>query len=293
MDECRWAGIKCNDSSRGTVLTAINRKNKEGEFMNIGQFARLIFYSSQNTLFTIGSLFRRGKKYEELKKMKNTHECERCFIIATGPSLTLDDIHLLRDEYTIAMNNICMLYNKTDWRPNLYGIQDYEVYNRLEKTLLENPKGVFVSQIIAEKKKSAEAFAQFPLNTYYLQYDYRYTDKLPIKFSDNAYKVVYDAYSITFSLMQIAIYMGFKEIYLLGADCNQGVGQKNHFIENGHEEAKEKLITAAYRNIYAHEHIKKFCESKGVKVFNATRGGMLEVYERVNLDDMVDKKGSS
>ncbi len=37
--------------------------------------------------------------------------------------------------------------------------------------------------------------------------------------------------------------------------------------------------------IHVHSN-KKYADKNGVKIFNATRGGMLEVFERVDLDDM-------
>lgn len=255
----------------------------------IGKLLRKLLYFIQNVFFNIFSFFRFSKKYSKLKQLKNKFEGKRCFIIATGPSLNIKDIRLIKNEFTFAMNNVCLLYDKTDWRPDFYGIQDKKVFKKLKHILLDNPERVFVSQHIAKEIKNREIFGQFPLNSYYMQYDYRYTKKLPIKFSKNSHRVVYDAYSITFSLMQIAVYMGFKEIYLLGTDCNQEVGKKNHFIESGHIEDIKKLKTSAVRNIYAHQKINIFCKKNDVKVYNATRGGSLEVYDRVNLEDIIKK----
>ena len=53
------------------------------------------------------------------------------------------------------------------------------------------------------------------------------------KFSDNAFEVVYSGYTITYSLIQLAVYMGFKEIYLIGVDCNYSSNKNNHFKDYG------------------------------------------------------------
>lgn len=225
--------------------------------------------------------------FKELKSLRNKYEGKRCFILATGPSLNVDDILLLKDEFTIGMNNVCLLYDKISWRANMLGVQDELVYNRIFPVLERFPENVFVSSEIGRVFPNSSCFNQFPLNFYYHQYDYRYSNKLSAKYSDNAFRTVYDSYSITFSLMQIAIYMGFKEIYLLGCDCNQAVGKVNHFIENGYVESSDKLSTAADRMIFSHNEIKKFCDARGVKVFNATRGGALEVYPRVKLEEVI------
>ena len=43
----------------------------------------------------------------------------------------------------------------------------------------------------------------------------------------------YSGFSITYSLIEIAVYMGFREIYLIGADCNFTKKEEMHFVEHG------------------------------------------------------------
>ena len=51
------------------------------------------------------------------------------------------------------------------------------------------------------------------------------------KFSDDAFAVVYSGYFDHIFSIQIAVYMGFKEIYLLGTDCNYS-GNMQHHLRN-------------------------------------------------------------
>ena len=44
--------------------------------------------------------------------------------------------------------------------------------------------------------------------------------KNPIGFSRDIASVVYSGQTVTYSMIQFAAYMGFKEIYLIGVDCN-------------------------------------------------------------------------
>ena len=78
-----------------------------------------------------------GKKtiYDRLLDYKGIHEGERCFVIATGPSLTMEDLESLGGEYTIAMNSICKLYDQTDWRPTYYAVQDNLVFDKMQDIL--------------------------------------------------------------------------------------------------------------------------------------------------------------
>lgn len=273
-------------------FTKLKTLEKNYEFFYVlGKISRFFVISFQNFVLLISGLYRRiggySKRYYKLKKMRSSHSGERCFIVATGPSLTVQDLELIQNEFSFGMNSVCMLYGKTKWRPSFYGIQDEEVYKRMKEYLFEEPSNVWVSSNIRKKDKESVIFNVFPLNSKYNYFLYRYTNKLKVRFSSNSYAIVYDAYSITFSLIQIAVYLGFKKIYLLGCDCNQKVGQKNHFAEYGHVEEDNKLRTAADRNIYSHIKIKSFCEKKGVEIINCTRGGKLEVYQREELEKVL------
>lgn len=221
--------------------------------------------------------------YEKLKLLKDKHRGERCFIVATGPSLTIEDLERLENEITFSMNSICLAFNETDWRPTYYGIQDIKVFTSL-KDNIENisVEYKFIGDNIATRIKRTSDHYVFPLNMLNHRYSHK---KYHSKFSDDAFAVVYSGYSITYSLIQIAVYMGFEEIYLLGADCNYSSDMNHHFKEYGHvdpsfSEAHDQMV-AAYKVA------KQYSDRNNVKIYNATRGGMLEVFERVELEEVL------
>lgn len=225
------------------------------------------------------------KRYEKILQYKNKHLGERCFIIATGPSLTIKDIEMLKNEVTFGMNSIAKIFEQTNWRPTYYGIQDRQVYEKLEDIISENFKdNVFIADQIANLFEVPDRYIQFPYNGNYHIYEGDYLE-YNAKFSDNAYHIVYDGYSITYSLIQVAVYMGFKEIYLLGCDCNYVKGQQNHFIESGFVD--KNASSNAERMLVGYKAAKKYTESHNIHIYNATRGGMLEVFPRVRLEDII------
>ena len=73
----------------------------------------------------------------------------------------------------------------------------------------------------------------------------------------------------------------------MGCDCSYDVDRsKSYFVDHGivdptFKEAGNRMTAAYYR-------AKEFADKNNVKIFNATRGGKLEVFERVNLDDIVN-----
>ena len=68
---------------------------------------------------------RNSNKY--LKTLKNRYAGKRCFVIGNGPSLTKEDLELLRNEVTFASNRIYKMFDKTDWRPTFYAVFDESV----------------------------------------------------------------------------------------------------------------------------------------------------------------------
>lgn len=230
-------------------------------------------------------------KYDYIKRMKNTHVGERCFIVATGPSLTFEDLDKLANAgvFCFGMNTCVLALNKTKWVPDLLGVEDEYVYEKIEEALLKESKGrlkdkILISHNVEQYFKSAKNFKVFPQNI--LDHKYDLNKYGTIKFSDNCYETVYDAWSILFSMCQFAIYMGFKEIYFLGTDCTYNKN-KNHFIDHGVVDSHAFL--AGDRLIYCHKKFKDFADSKKVKVYNCTRGGMLEVYPRKTLEEVLNK----
>lgn len=229
-----------------------------------------------------------GNQYGDIKVLKGKYAGKRCFIICTGPSLTTDDLEKIRGEYTFGMNSICLLADKTSFRPTFYGCNDLRVYKKLKASIEQycgNQIEVFVSDRIKRHGDVKKGWHVFPENVAYHTYDRWFKQNFWCKFSGDCYRTVYGMHSITHSIIQIAVYMGFKEIYLLGADCSFPKGKKIHFQDYGVHDTT--IDTARERNIAGYEEVKKQMDKYAFTVFNATRGGALEVFERVNLDDLL------
>lgn len=262
-------------------------KNKRFNTRNILRFGKCELRKKAFDLKKIRRLLKSDKTYLPIKDVKDSHNGERCFIICTGPSLTLDDVLKLRNEFTFGMNSICKLFSTTDWRPSVYGIQDLHVYDKLtdELSKLNENTLCFIGDNIKKSRKVSDKWIKYPLNTAYHDYDKTVRHKYYANFTDDCYKVVFNGYSITYSLLQIAVYMGFKEIYIIGADNNYSGQGKQHFIEHGHFASDADLAT--FRLNAAYECAKKYADEHGIKIVNVTRGGMLEVFPRKSLEEVL------
>lgn len=237
---------------------------------------------------------------EQIKKFKNINKGKRCFIIGNGPSLKISDLTALKDEDCFACNRIYGLYDKTPWRPKYYCAQDYKVLQQISQDLPQaikdsdvaffpyNFKDIYPNKILTDNK----------VNLFYHPYvsvyskDGTYPEDI-MPFSHDITQSIYDGLSITYGMIQVAVYMGYSEIYLLGIDHNYKM--KNGVVDTSQSYAEGikpiDMSTQFPPELLLCENsfrtAKRFCEKNGIIIKNATRGGKLEVFERVDFEKVV------
>lgn len=237
------------------------------------------------------------------KEKRNQYCGKRCFIIGNGPSLIPEDLDKIKDEYTFGTNRIYHIYDKTNWRPSFYVSTDNNVIASEIgniKQIGDYPKylNLFASRYGREK------------NIWYIcpkgKFTIRQYENQADALSEDISKYVAIVNTVTVIAIQIAIYMGFKEIYLLGVD--------NSFAKSVDKNGKlyeDKSIKSDYfagmKSMYGEPNVgvsihyidsvndayslaEKFSREHGVKIYNATRGGKLEAFERVDFDELMAKK---
>jgi hypothetical protein len=249
------------------------------------------------------SMYRRRNEqmhaaYEaNLKKFKDVHKGERCFIVATGPSLRIEDVNRLQGEYTFGVNSCLTMYDKTDWRASYYGIVDSNAVSIMGERLKSDEIPVFFYSDFDAVYDGANGVA-FPKD----DADNMMTDTIWKKlfpgkfketsFSDDIAKVVYTGKSVVYAMLQIAAYMGFSEIYLIGVDCNYA--QPKMYSDNvTYVDFKTKWDQARLKKqgnqmLPQYEIARKYADAHGFKIYNATRGGQLEAFERVDFDTLFE-----
>lgn len=233
-------------------------------------------------------------EYLRLAQFKNLHKGKRCFIIGNGPSLTVSDLDKLKSEITFASNNIHLLFDKTEWRPSYYVIHDNNFLVKGHKIIKEK-----LNCPIFFAYNSVFDIDDFALNSDYFYYSDGRVDWKPIQydkpsFSKEPYVLQWGA-TVTYDCLQLAVYMGFSEVYLLGIDHSFPIAasrdgkivrqdMQGHFsVSYGSNIyfAQIDTINAAY------QVAKEYGDSYGIKIRNATHGGKLEIFERVVLDTLL------
>ncbi len=224
-----------------------------------------------------------------LEQFQGIHKGKRCFIVATGPSLTVADLNTLHknNEICISMNGIFSVFESTDWRPDYYMISDGQAaINWKDKILSSDIKAKFISDTAwnFNDEERTESIFQWHLikQSHLLKAGEEKT--LP-EFSADFSRGTYSGRTITYDgALQLAVYMGFSEIYLLGVDCNYKRGSQNNYFYQ--EKEKDNIDHDEERMIMAYQSARNYADFHGIKIYNATRGGMLEVFDRVDFDSL-------
>lgn len=230
-----------------------------------------------------------------LLQYKNRYPGQRCFILGNGPSLTINDLNWLKGEITFASNRIYKAFDQTDWRPTFYAIFDESVgeteglaeeVSKLQCIKFCREQGYYIFHDI----KGEVCW----LHSYYGR---KYIDHP--KFSEDLLDGVYALASVTYTMIQIARWMGFSEIYLLGCDnryaytiTRDGKIKRNenvmsYFYNTSMNEADALKAAEPWGMNIIFEFAEKYSREHGFRIYNATRGGFLEAFERVKMDDLI------
>jgi hypothetical protein len=225
------------------------------------------------------------------------HKGERAFILGNGPSLNLCDLRLLKNEITFGVNSIFLNYENMGFHPTYYVVED-----------------VFVAEDRADEINSYNGPVKFFGNylkycltdsdgTLWLNVRFRY-DNYPgfPHFSHNALRNVWTGGTVSYICMQLAYYMGISEVYLLGFDHSYTIPEDakvsgteilstsddpNHFHPDYFGKGYRWHDPMVERMEVAYRRAKEEFESTGRKIYNATEGGKLEVFDRVKYFSLV------
>lgn len=277
------------------------------------KMSQMILYGNQKIFYDIYEDFDDWKIYaDKIKRFYRKHEGKRCFVIGNGPSLKMADLEKLKEEFTFVSNSIYALYKYTVWRPTYYCAMDPVFCKEMmsEKkdlqVLLQGCEAAFAT-MLGESISFRDDEDMKKL--YYMKFYHEKSLEQGMPFSEDCSKKVYGGHTIAYVMLQLAVYMGFETIYLLGMDCNYSVEQRqgnvitrknicNHMKEIEEEEKRfYKATYDRYGEIYMakvdlqlknYETARKYADEHNIKIYNATRGGKLEVFPRVNFDELFD-----
>jgi len=232
-----------------------------------------------------------------LESLKNKYKGRRAFMIGNGPSLLKAPFDNLINEYSFAVNRIALIFSKTKWRPTHY-VHSTNIFNH-PKLPLSEIMAVMAGAIESfywDKYAEREMLSNYP-GVYFFPILHeglnQPEDAQDDWWSDDITKGVSKFGSSIFAAMQIAVYLGFNPLYVIGADGYQsphGSNQPdpNHFHPKYHKQGSQhqkKYNNAMFAR--AHEIAMINCKRLGVEIYDATQAPGLGVLPKVKLSEVL------
>lgn len=238
---------------------------------------------------------------DDLAKFYNKYKGERCFIIGNGPSLNQHDLSLLEGEFSFGVNSFYYKTRETGFVPTFYVVEDSSVMKENVKEICSfNAPFKFFPTIYRRFVPSAPNTFFFEMNRSF--YEKSSPNYVVPRFSTDAAKVVYCGQSVTYINLQLAFFMGFTEVHLIGMDFDYFIPDShkrtgdvllsdtddpNHFHKDYFGKGKTWKDPKLDRVALNYKQAKLSFEAVGRKIYNTTIGGKLEVFDRVDYERLL------
>lgn len=242
----------------------------------------------------------------------DSHAGERCFVLCNGPSVLRQDLALLEGETVLSVSSgyhhpligkirpkyHCLpqitygLFTEDDavrWFREMHnGIADAELFLNCTEEPLVRRHGLFPGRIVRYVWLSEDM------------------DQVSGQEIPDLSRAIPRVQSVSIMCLMIAMYMGFRTIYLLGVDHDQfKTGEYKYFysptVLNGKDSdvaADGRVRTPRYDEFQAlarlwrqYRRMRQVAAANGVEIFNATAGGELDEFPRVDLAELFTSEG--
>ena len=239
---------------------------------------------------------------QDVLQFKDIYKDTPCFIIGNGPSLRPDDLERISSKGYVcfASNKIYKIFELTDWRPDYYACIDEDVFfQNLSQILSQIECPMFLHNRMRKGvRRYEQAFQKSIEDVHYCRYRWR---SHPRFFPQVANTL--SGGSVTFTLIELAWMMGFRDMYIIGCDhyyssfngldknqtsvASSDKTNQDYFIKNYMKPGEIIRVGNLDRLTEGYVLARNYVLKHGGRIRNATRGGYLEVFERVDLDGLL------
>ncbi|MFZ5862537.1 MAG: hypothetical protein ACOYXR_06855 [Nitrospirota bacterium] len=241
------------------------------------------------------------------RRFRSRHRGERCFILCNGPSVLKQDLTPLRNEVVMSVSSG---YLHTDFHrispayhfvpPVTYGVMQEEDFVRWFKEM-DGRLGRAELFLGSSEYHLVKGHALFPTRRVNYLCSARPFWPGETRIIDICGLVPVIG-SVPIMCLMVALYMGFAEIYLLGTDHDSLITREYKYsfeptVLRGKDFAVDdagsiKIPLYEELNAYValwtqYRHLKRIARANGVTISNATVGGMLDEFPRVQLAEII------
>ncbi|MGB2865501.1 MAG: glycosyltransferase [Sedimentisphaerales bacterium] len=279
---CGWRELGClgttllldrsasNGNEKGQEVEKINAEiRQKQELSNFAQKQQQVLNTSR----------------ELLSQYKDRHRGQRCVIIGNGPSLNKMDLSFLKNEITFGMNRIYLLFDKWDFRPTYYvSVNPLVIEQSVEK----------IREITAPRFLTMEGLPYIGTAEENI-----FIQRRPggAYFSDDPRKGCWWP-TVTYAAMQLAYFMGFSEVILIGVDhyfktkgdsnkeIVSGGVDEDHFHPDYFGKGIRWNLPDLEKSEVAYRLAKQAFEAAGRRIMDATVDGHLTIFPKADYKEI-------
>lgn len=227
------------------------------------------------------------KHAPRLRRFHNAHLGEDCFIIGNGPSLNKMNLSSLANYHTFGQNKIYLLFDKVDLNLSYLVSVNRFVIEQSREQFLQMNCPIFLSYTA-----SRNVIPDKP-------HIYRLHTQNVWTFYDDITNPICEGHTVTYVSLQLAYYMGFKRVVLIGVDHNFKQKGRAHEVQTYQGEDENHFHPDYFKgqqwqlaDIYGSEvsyHLAKYHFLKeGREIFDATVGGKLQVFPKIDYEKALE-----
>jgi hypothetical protein len=241
-----------------------------------------------------------------IANLHNTHLGQRCFIICNGPSLASMELKFLRNEITIGCNGIYKKFKEWGFHVNYLICEDVEQFE-IRASDLSNINGPIKMAAIfnAYALRNFKGWLFFNSPRCFRHSYYWDENQLFPQFSKDFASVVYPSHTVTYTMLQLAYFLGCSEVYIIGLDHNYGklpklfppgkikvtednyaLVQECHFNKNYYKIGDVMGVPHVTGQELGYQCALDHFNKAGRTILNLTPGSKLDVFPKSTLDQL-------
>lgn len=214
----------------------------------------------------------------------NKYKGQRAIIMGNGPSLKSTDWSLIKNEYTFGLNRINLLFDEMGFIPSFYVCVKDLVIEQFHEELDSIPCQLKVFNFMAARNlisvKPEHVFLRFVPG---------------LSFCTDIRNGWSGGFTVTYSALQLAYFLGFQKIILIGVDHKftapgaprsvetRDTDDPNHFAPNYFGKGVKWALPDLEGSERAYQLAKAAYEADGRSIVDATNGGLCAVFQRMSL----------
>lgn len=230
-------------------------------------------------------LYRFSHQGGYLRDLKDRYKGQPMLVVGNGPSINETPLESFAHIPSIGMNKIDLLFTRSQWRPSMILCVNNVVVQQHRASFLASEIPIYLAWkarwFLKGKSKNVHYFNLFDSE--------EFSTDLPSGVGSGA--------TVTYPALQFAYYMGADPVIIVGVDHNfdrsgasnsyeKRVGEDvNHFDPNYFAHGS----TWGIPNLDASEEVflrsRRAFEADGRKIYDATIGGKLQIFEKIDIDD--------